>query len=81
MPTIRVSQVSEIEDGGKIVIEADGEQIGIFRIGDEFYAWKNRCPHQGGPICQGRIFNKVIEVLDADLKSRGRDYDEERALI
>lgn len=81
MPTIRVSHVSEIEDGGKIVIEADGEQIGIFRIGDDFYAWKNRCPHQGGPICQGRIFNKVIEVLDADLKSRGRDYDEESTHI
>ena len=81
MPTIRVSQVSEIEDGGKIVIEADGEQIGIFRIGNDFYAWKNRCPHQGGPICQGRIFNKVIEVLDADLKSRGRDYDEENTHI
>jgi len=81
MPTIRVSKVSEIEDGGKIVIEADGEQIGIFRIGDEFYAWKNRCPHQGGPICQGRIFKKVIEVLDADLKSRGRDYYEESTHI
>jgi nitrite reductase (NADH) small subunit len=76
MPTIRVGRVADIQDGGKIVVETEGEQIGVFRIGNEFFAWKNKCPHQGGPVCQGRIYNKVLEVLDADLKSRGRDFDD-----
>jgi nitrite reductase (NADH) small subunit len=75
MPTIRVGRIADIQDGGKIVVETEGEQIGVFRIGNEFFAWKNKCPHQGGPVCQGRIYNKVLEVLDVDLKSRGRDFD------
>lgn len=76
MPTVRVCRVDEIADKGKLVIEAGGEEIGVFRLGDEFFAWKSKCPHQGGPVCQGRIYSKVLETLDADMKSRGRDYDE-----
>ena len=32
-----------------------GRSIGVFRVGDRFYGIRNRCPHQGGPLCQGRI--------------------------
>lgn len=81
MRTIRACRVDDLEDQGKIVIEADETQIGVFRLGDEFFAWKNRCPHQGGPVCQGRVFHKVLEKLDSDMKSRGRDYDESVAHI
>lgn len=76
MRTVRVCRVDEIEDKGKTVVEVDDLQVGVFRLGDEFFAWKNVCPHQGGPVCQGRIYSKVVEVLDADMKSRGRDYDQ-----
>ncbi|MEK9905258.1 MAG: Rieske 2Fe-2S domain-containing protein [Rhodospirillales bacterium] len=76
-----MGRVADIQDGGKIVVETEGEQIGVFRIGNEFFAWKNKCPHQGGPVCQGRIYNRVLEVLDADLKSRGRDFDDSKTHI
>jgi nitrite reductase (NADH) small subunit len=73
--TIRVCQTDDLADQGKLVVEVGDLQIGVFRLGDEFFAWKNRCPHQGGPVCQGRIYNKVFEKIDAEQKSRGRDYD------
>lgn len=81
MRTVRVCRIEEIEDKAKLVVEIDDEQIGVFRLGDEFFAWKNVCPHQGGPVCQGRVFSKVLEVLDGDHKSRGRDFDHETAHI
>ncbi len=81
MRTVRVCRVDEIADKAKLVIEVGDIQIGVFRLGDEFFAWKNVCPHQGGPVCQGRIYNKVLEKLDSELKSRGRDYDENVAHI
>lgn len=81
MRTVRVCRVDELEDRGKLVVEIDDLQVGVFRLGDEFFAWKNVCPHQGGPVCQGRIYSKVLEVLDGDRKSRGRDYDESVAHI
>lgn len=35
-------------------MQAGGRSIGVFRIGDKFYAVNNYCPHQGGPLCLGR---------------------------
>ena len=28
----------------------DGRSIGVFNVSDCFYALRDRCPHQGGPI-------------------------------
>lgn len=81
MRTVRVCRQDELEDQGKTVVDVAGLEIGVFRLGDEFFAWKNRCPHQGGPVCQGRIYNKVIEKLDPDMKSRGRDFEMDVAHI
>lgn len=81
MPTIRVCRTDELEDGGKVVIEEGDLQVGVFRLGEDFFAWKNVCPHQGGPVCQGRVFKRVVEKLAADKKSLGRDFDEEASHI
>ncbi|MBT4354915.1 MAG: hypothetical protein HOD13_10165, partial [Rhodospirillaceae bacterium] len=32
--------------------------------------------HQGGPVCQGRLYPRVLENLDENKKSHGRLYDE-----
>ena len=32
-----------------------GREIGVFNLGGEYFALANRCPHAGGPLCQGRI--------------------------
>lgn len=71
-----VGAVCSFEDGGKRVVVVDGMEVGVFYVGGVFYAWRNVCPHQGGPVCQGRIFKKVIEVVDSERKVYGRSYDE-----
>ena len=40
-----------------------GRSIGVFNVGGEYYALRNRCPHQGGPLCEGFQF--------APLRGRG----------
>jgi 3-phenylpropionate/trans-cinnamate dioxygenase ferredoxin subunit len=50
-----VGTVDEIPPGGRKVMEVAGRSIGIFNVGGEFYALRNTCPHQGGPLCQGRL--------------------------
>ncbi len=32
-----------------------GRSIGVFNIRGQFYALRNRCPHQGAPLCLGRV--------------------------
>jgi nitrite reductase/ring-hydroxylating ferredoxin subunit len=50
-----VATVDEIPPGGRKVVEVAGRSIGVFNVGGGFYALRNRCPHQGGPLCEGRL--------------------------
>jgi 3-phenylpropionate/trans-cinnamate dioxygenase ferredoxin subunit len=50
-----VGTVDEIPPGGRKLTEVAGRAIGIFNVGGQFFALRNRCPHQGGPLCEGRL--------------------------
>ncbi|HEX5503938.1 MAG TPA: Rieske (2Fe-2S) protein [Thermomicrobiales bacterium] len=50
-----VATVDEIPPGGRKLVEVAGRSIGVFNVGGEFFALRNRCPHQGGPLCQGLL--------------------------
>jgi nitrite reductase (NADH) small subunit len=67
----------EIKDREQLVKVFNEREVGLFRLGDEYYAWENNCPHMGGPVCQGRIINRVDELLDNEKKSHGYRYVEE----
>ena len=51
---IVVSRLDEFPPGERKIVQAGRRSIGVFRIGDAFYAINNYCPHQGGPLCLGR---------------------------
>jgi 3-phenylpropionate/trans-cinnamate dioxygenase ferredoxin subunit len=33
--------------------------VGIFNIDGEYYAVRNQCPHEGGPLCEGVVSGLV----------------------
>jgi len=54
-----VAPVRELPPGSRKLIDVDGRAIVIFNIGGEFFALLNRCPHQGGNLCDGRLIGLV----------------------
>ena len=50
-----VATTMEVPPGGRKIVEVAGRSIGIFNVGGEFLALRNRCPHQGGPLCEGGL--------------------------
>jgi nitrite reductase (NADH) small subunit len=51
-----VGSVSEIPPGTVRIVKVQNPQgVGVFNVNGSFYALKNVCPHQGGPLCQGPI--------------------------
>jgi nitrite reductase/ring-hydroxylating ferredoxin subunit len=48
-----VGKVSDFGNGDRKIVDVNGKSVGVFRIDDEFYAIRNRCPHQFGPLCLG----------------------------
>ena len=50
-----VGTVTEIPPGQRKIVEVNGISIGVFNVKGNYYALRNRCPHQGAPLCQGSI--------------------------
>jgi 3-phenylpropionate/trans-cinnamate dioxygenase ferredoxin subunit len=50
-----VATVEEIPPGGRKIVEVAGRSIGVFNLDGVFFALRNRCPHQGGPLCAGSL--------------------------
>jgi 3-phenylpropionate/trans-cinnamate dioxygenase ferredoxin subunit len=48
-----VATVSEIPPGQRKLVTVRGRSIAVFNLDGEFYGLFNRCPHQGGPMCEG----------------------------
>ena len=44
METFNVGKIEEFEDKSKKVVTIGDEEVGVFRLGDEFFAWRNICP-------------------------------------
>jgi nitrite reductase/ring-hydroxylating ferredoxin subunit len=63
-----VGKVSDFENGGRKIIDVNGKSIGIFRINDRFYALRNRCPHQFGPLCIGTLAQRAISDGPGDVR-------------
>src|SRR5215470_862210 len=57
-----VASTEEIPPGGRKIVDIDGRSIGVFNLDGEYFALRNRCPHQGGALCEGKLWG----VLRAD---------------
>ena len=68
MTRVVVAPVSEFPPGERRIVEVGGRSIGVFRVADDFYAIRNRCPHQGGPLCIGPLAPPVSSSGPRDLR-------------
>ena len=74
---IYVGRTEEFGDRDRKIIAQGNLEIGIFCIDGEFFAYENNCVHQGGPACQGKIINKVEEVIhETEKTAHGLKFSE-----
>jgi nitrite reductase/ring-hydroxylating ferredoxin subunit len=71
MREVNIGPASEFADLGRKIIGFDRFEVAVFKLGSEFFAYLNHCPHMGGPACQGKIIAKVEEVIAEDRTSKG----------
>jgi nitrite reductase/ring-hydroxylating ferredoxin subunit len=62
-----VGKVSDFRNGDRKIVDVNGTSIGVFRIDDGFYALRNRCPHQFGPLCLGTLAPRAISGRPGDV--------------
>src|SRR5262249_30840432 len=81
MNEIMVGELSEFTEAGYRVLRVDTFEFGIFREGDRLVAYENQCPHDGGPVCQGKVIPRVEEELAPDQTSRGPRFSKKRNIV
>ena len=81
MREIVLGPVASFADPGRKVVDIDGIEVGVFHLKGRFTAYENLCPHQGGPVCQGKILPRVEEHVDADRRSRGMSFSKTQTNI
>ena len=55
-----IARVGELGPGESRVVTVGRLQVGLFRVGDEYYALPNVCPHQRGPLSSGRLGGAIV---------------------
>lgn len=81
MPEVYIGSEFEFEEGGRRVVAHNGLEIGVFRHKGRFFAYENYCAHQGGPVCQGQIYQRVVEDFAQDGTSLGFRFSEDHSHI
>jgi nitrite reductase/ring-hydroxylating ferredoxin subunit len=52
------------EDSDRIIVEIEGVEVAVFKIDGEYHALANFCPHQSGPLCEGKTLGKLRGAKD-----------------
>ena len=50
----------DLEREGCRVIDIDGRPVVVIRVGEDFFAVSNRCPHMGAPMCAGSVSGTMV---------------------
>ena len=52
---IRVTTTDGVPPREGRAVQLGDREIALFNLGGQFLAMENRCPHQGGPLCDGIV--------------------------
>lgn len=63
-----VAEVAEIPPGERKIVEIEGQSVGVFRVGDEYVAILNVCPHEFAPVCMGRVGGTTLPSAPGEWK-------------
>ena len=57
---IRVTTEEHIPPREGRAVHIGGRELAIFNVGDRYLAVDGRCPHKGGPLCDGIVAGDTV---------------------
>jgi nitrite reductase/ring-hydroxylating ferredoxin subunit len=54
-----VGSVVDLEREGHVVARLAGREVGAILVRGEIKGVRNRCPHHGGPLCLGKVEERL----------------------
>jgi nitrite reductase/ring-hydroxylating ferredoxin subunit len=61
---IKVGEIAEFSELSPKAVKIGDAQVFVYRYKGKFYAYTDKCPHQGGPACEGDLRECVVGEID-----------------
>ena len=58
---ITVATTDEVKPGERIVVEIGRHWVGVFNVDGQYYAIRDVCTHDDGPLAEGEVIGCEIE--------------------
>ena len=55
-----IGKLADFPERKVVPADAGGRTVGVLRHGEEIFAFSNRCPHQGAPMCRGQAAGTML---------------------
>lgn len=66
---------------GWSLVSANDTYVGVFAKDGVLHAYENLCPHQGGPVCRGKVMPAVMPAVAPDGQAIDTFSAEHRHLV
>lgn len=73
---IRVATETEFGDGDHRLVDVNGVEVGVIKVDGEYYALRNECPHDHGPVCEGAVHRELVGDMQSLGKRVEQKYDD-----
>ncbi len=60
MKVVTVAQTGALGPGEAIMVEVEGQEIGLFCVDGEYFAMQNTCPHRDAYLHEGHIEGTTV---------------------
>lgn len=57
-----IARVRDFPPGTRRIVMVDNTEIGVFNVDGTYYALRSSCPHQGAPLCRGRVVGTTMST-------------------
>jgi 3-phenylpropionate/trans-cinnamate dioxygenase ferredoxin subunit len=57
---VELGSISDLKPGAMKMFSVGGHEYMVARVGDQYYATDNHCPHMGGNLSQGKLNGTVV---------------------
>ena len=73
-----VAKSNALNEGDRLIVHVDRDEVGIFRHRGALRAYSNYCLHSGGPACEGLIIARIEEHILPDKTSAGLFFSKDQ---
>lgn len=57
---VKLCDASDLAPGEGMTVRAGDRDVAVFNVDGEYYAVDDECPHEGGPLGQGMVFDGTV---------------------